>query len=232
MSMDNLPIELVGVGVYTIPQASKLTRVPASSIRRWLFGYRYKYKGQEVSQHAVVAIHKSLRDLRVLTFRDLIEMKFVHAFRAEGVSWNTLRIAVNKAAELTRAEHPFASQQFVTDGKTIFAEIAQTTGNKELLDLKSDQMAFKRVMLPSLRSNVDFGEAGIERWWPLGKRKPIVLDPTRQFGQPILDSEGVPTEVLSRAYSAVKDIRHVANWYRVSQNAVRSAIEFEDSLAA
>ena len=32
--------KLVGVGLYTVPEAARLTKVPSPTIRRWLFGYR------------------------------------------------------------------------------------------------------------------------------------------------------------------------------------------------
>ncbi|MGO9994568.1 MAG: DUF433 domain-containing protein [Steroidobacteraceae bacterium] len=223
---------LVGLGVYTLPQAAQLARVPAASIRRWLYGYKYRYKGHAVARPAVVAAAADLRELCVLTFRDLIEIQFVHAFRQEGVSWNTIRDAALKAEQLTGGDHPFASRQFVTDGRTIFAEIAQETGNKELLDLRNNQMAFRRVMLPSLRSKLEVGASGVERLWPLGKRRPIVIDPKRQFGQPISREEGVPTVVLANAYSTLRSFDAVARWYDVKRPAVRAAVAFEKSLAA
>jgi len=224
---------LVGVGIYTIPEAARLARVPAPSIRRWLYGYHYGYKGHTVEQPAVVATNDNLRSLRVVTFRDLIEVQFVHAFREEGVSWKTIRIAASKARRITRNDHPFASREFVTDGSTIFAEIVQETGNRELLDLKSDQMAFRRVFLPSLRLKMELGKGGVERLWPLGKHRPIVIDPRRQFGQPISRDEGVPTSVLASAYASMRrSVDSVARWYDVSRAAVRAAVDFEQRLAA
>lgn len=223
---------LIGVGIYTVPQAALLSDVPSSSIRRWLFGYRYRYKGQDVSQPSVVATDGHLRSLRVVTFRDLIEVQFVHAFHREGVSWKTIRIAAAKARQITGSDHPFASRAFVTDGRTIFAEIAQRTGNRELLDLRSDQMAFRRVLLPSLRSRLDLSKEGVQRLWPLGKRRPVVIDPARQFGQPISRDEGVPTAVLADAYRAMSSIDAVARWYDVARASVRAAVDFEQRLAA
>jgi uncharacterized protein (DUF433 family) len=203
-----------------------------SSIRRWLYGYRYDYKGATVAQPAVVETSAELRRLRVITFQDLIEVQFVHAFHSEGVSWPTIRIAARKAKDLTGGDHPFASREFVTDGRTIFAEIAQSTGNRELLDLKSDQMAFRRVFLPSLRKKLEIGRTGVERLWPLGRRRQVVIDPQRQFGQPIAADSGVPTEVLSRAYEATHSINDVARWYDVAPAAVRAAVDFQAQLAA
>ncbi len=230
-AMDNMT--LLGVGLYSVPQAAQLAHVPARSVRRWLFGYRYQSEGVNVSRPPVFDPESiELPDHhRVVTFRDLIEIQFVHSFREHGVSWDTIRRAASAARELTRSDHPFASQSFVTDGETIFAEVTSSLRRKELLDLKNNQMAFRRVLLPSLRARIDVAEAGAQRWWPLGRNRPIVIDPARQLGQPISHDEGVPTAVLAGAYRTTKSFRKAAEWYDVSVNAVRSAVGFEQRFA-
>lgn len=223
---------LLGRGVYTIPQAARLARVPAASIRRWMFGYRYDYRGQTVERPPVVIANRDREVPSILTFLDLIEVQFVQAFRHEGVSWPTIRTAAEKAREIVGSDHPFASSRFVTDGQTIFAEIASTLNSRELLDLRNDQMAFRRILLPSLRTKLDVGAQGVEKLWPLGKRRPVVIDPLRQFGQPISVDEGVPTEVLAKACKALRSVVKAARWYEVTPAAVRAAVEFEQQLAA
>jgi len=206
--------------------------VPARSIRRWLFGYKYEYEGHTVKQPAVVRADQIARQFKVVTFQDLIELKFVHAFREHGVSWKTIRFSARKACEITGNDHPFASRQFVTDGRTIFAEIAKTSKNTELLDLMLDQMAMRVVFQPSLQAKLDLDELGVRRLWPLGKSRPVVIDPARQFGQPISRDEGVPTEVLAKASKVMDSVSSVARWYKVKPSAVRAAVEFEQRMAA
>jgi len=223
---------ILGLGIYTVPQAARLAGVPARSIRRWLFGYKYEYEGQTVKQPAVVRADQVARQLKIVTFQDLIELKFVHAFREHGVSWKTIRYSAGKACEITGSDHPFASRQFVTDGRTIFAEIAKSSRNTELLDLMLDQMAMRVVFLPSLRAKLEIDELGVRRLFPLGKSRPVVIDPARQFGQPISRDEGVPTIVLAKAAKAMDSMPAVARWYDVKLAAVRAAVEFEQRLAA
>lgn len=45
------------------------------------------------------------------------------------------------------------------------------------------------------------GSIAIRRW-PPGRSKGVVVDPQRQFGQPIDDATGVPTGVLAEAAKA------------------------------
>jgi uncharacterized protein (DUF433 family) len=223
---------LIGVGLYTVPQAARLAHVPARSIRRWLFGYTYRYEGENVASPAVVHADfaEIVRKHRIVTFRDLIEIQFVHAFRSAGASWTTIRKAAASASEITGSHHPFATRRFVTDGETIFEDFAPAA----LLDLvkKPGQLAARDILLPSLRAKLDVSSEGARRWWPLGKNRPVVIDPERQFGQPISRDEGVPTVVLARAATAMKSVDRASKWFDVSRAAVRAAVEFEQRLAA
>jgi uncharacterized protein (DUF433 family) len=70
------------------------------------------------------------------------------------------------------------------------------------------------------------------RWWPLGTDRAVVLDPQRQFGQPITARSGIATEILQAAAKAGQTIEEIAEWYEIDPPAVRDALEFEAKLAA
>jgi uncharacterized protein (DUF433 family) len=225
---------LLGVGLYSIPEAACLAQVPAASIRRWLFGYSYQRDDQRHELPPVVTheIEAGSR-YRFVTFHDLIEIQFVHAFRVHGVSWKHLRLASAKARNLLHTSHPFSTQQFSTDGREIFAEIAHGTSERALLSLAREQYVFRAVIQPSLRAALEYQNGDLARWWPLGPRnKTIVVDPDRQFGRPIVAGAGVPTAVLARASRAYGSASRVAAWFDVHPKAVRAAVAFEQRLAA
>ena len=73
---------------------------------------------------------------------------------------------------------------------------------------------------------------GLVRWWPLGESRGVVLDPTRNFGRPIVSRHGVPTEVLAAAAKAAGSAEEVARWYEMPAAEIADAIEFERQLAA
>jgi uncharacterized protein (DUF433 family) len=58
----------------------------------------------------------------------------------------------------------------------------------------------------------------------------VVIDPDRQFGRPIVEREGVPTEVLSASFRAEQSLDRVARWFEVEKSSVRAAVEFEEFL--
>ena len=74
--------------------------------------------------------------------------------------------------------------------------------------------------------------AMLERWWPLGKERNVVLDPRKNFGQPTIVSEGVPTKVLAESFKANGSVEEVARWYEMKPEFIEEAVEYERSLAA
>ena len=59
-----------------------------------------------------------------------------------------------------------------------------------------------------------------------------MLDPNRNFGQPIVKNEGILTEILSNAVHANDSFDVVMDWYNVSRKSLEDALEYESQLAA
>jgi uncharacterized protein (DUF433 family) len=168
-----------------------------------------------------------------LTFSDLIEIRFLDRFREHGVSWPAIRIAAARARDYIARPHPFSSRLFKTDGRTILLEILRPGDDPKLLDLVSDQWELERVVSPMLYAGIDFDDFDMPaRWWPLGRRRSVVLDPERSFGAPIVAKEGVPTAILARAAAAEQSKDSAAAIYQVSLKSVRDAVAYEQSLVA
>ncbi len=224
---------LLGVGVYTIPEAARLTRVPAPSIRRWIAGYDYRREGVRRSSPPLWERDIApVENAAALTFRELLEVRFVQFFRSHGVSWKTIRRAAECAAEIVQDSHPFSTKRFKTDGRSIFAEILKETGEKSLLDLAARQYEIPSFVGPFLFLGIEFMEAGNAplRWWPLGTDRRVVIDPARSFGQPICSPESVPTAVLAQAFEAEGSMDAVARWFEVDPESVDDAVAFEAQL--
>jgi uncharacterized protein (DUF433 family) len=224
----------IGRGVYTLAEAARLTRVPSRSIRRWCSGYTYRYKGEDRHSPAIIATEvEPIDGTPVLDFSDLIEVRFLNAFREHGVGWKAIRIAALRAMELLGRHRPFSTRIFKTDGRTILAEIVKETGDKVLLDLVLSQYAFERVLAPFLYAGLEFDDLDEpKRWWPLGTTRSVVLDPHRMFGAPIVTQGGVPTKILYDAVEVEQSIDFVAGWYEIEPYEVKDAVEFERDLAA
>lgn len=225
---------LIGRGVYTIREASTLTGVPALRIRRWTQGYTFKYKGAHYYSGPVIGTNvRRIDGSLAIDFFDLVEIRFLNAFRKSGVAWPTIHKATIKAREITGRERPFSTNMFRADGRTILLDYAPGFDDSVMLDLITDELAWKTVIGQFLYEDLDFNAHDeASRWWPLGKDRQVVLDPERSFGAPIVNKEGVPTRVLFNGYLAEGSERIVSVWYDVSEQAVEDAVKFEEQLAA
>lgn len=223
----------LGTGIYSVPEAARVTGIHRSRIRRWMRGYSYRRADGRVRSAAIW--HGQLEPLDktfALGFRDLMELRFVDAFLKAGVSWKTMRRAHDQARQELATEHPFCSNRFVTDGRSLLLREAEESGDAALLDIVSRQREFARIVEPFFKQLEFSPDQKLLRWWPLGRERAVVLDPSRNFGQPSVAVSGVPTQVLAESLKANGSAEEVARWYEVRPEEVRDAATFEARLAA
>jgi uncharacterized protein (DUF433 family)/DNA-binding transcriptional MerR regulator len=235
---------VLGRGVYSAAEGVRLlnfTRNPSAprrsvsrqTVARWLRGYDFERDGDvRHSDPLWTPDYLNDNDQIELSFRDLIELRFVKAFRDLGLTLPAIRECFARAVEEVRDDRPFSTQHFRTDGKTIFLEITKDLQEGELIDLRRRQRVFRTIVAPSLR-DLEFDAEAVVRWFPLGiNRRSVVIDPARAFGRPITRASGVPTEVLAEAVKIEGSIERVAALYESSSSEVKDAIAFEQRLAA
>ncbi|SEI03555.1 hypothetical protein SAMN05216581_1434 [Pseudomonas asplenii] len=221
---------LIGVGIYTPAEAALYTGIPAKDIRRWMFGY----KSEGIEHSGLWVPELEFSEEKLLGFHDLLEIRFVHAFRKHGVSLQTIRSASRQAREIFNQAYPFTCKRFQTDGRSIFATVFDETGDEAILDLAKRQYAFRQVIGPSLYEGIDYtGEGKAQRWYPVKRSKAVVLDPNRNFGKPVLSSCGVDTASIYQAYLAEgQNTKRVAMIFEIPIAAVNAAVTFEHRIAA
>ena len=224
---------LLGVGIYSIPEASRLTGVSADAIRRWLWGYRRRSAdGTPVHSAPLWSPQIPVIDhSKALGFRDLIEIRFVDHFKKNGLSLQSIRGIIGAATGARRGVLPLSTVKFKTDGKRVLAEV-----------LEAGEALWSSICEPASCSFRSIGTSSTMRWsirrttscfaggrW--GRIAGCWSDPKRNFGQPI-SPEGVPTHVLANAFRAEGTIESVVSWYKVEPESVRDAVEFEQRLQA
>lgn len=224
--------EFVGIGLYSLADAAHLLKVPPQKLRRWMDGYAYK-QDDEIRRMAPLWVPDipKIEDHIELSFRDLIELRFVQAFVENGIGLKAVRNCLKYARQCIHSARPFSSGRFRTDGRTIFLESLEAAGEPKLLDLKKKQYVFKQVVEQSFK-DLDLDGDLVARWRPYRGKDSIVVDPTRSFGQPIASASGVPTVVLAEAVKAEGSLSLVAAMYEVEKSAVQDAVRFHEGLMA
>jgi uncharacterized protein (DUF433 family) len=201
------------------------------TVARWLYGYRH---GAAHSKPLWQPDYVPIEDEPALevSFRDLIELRFVKAFRDLGLSLQTIRECFDRAVEVVHDQRPFSTRSFRTDGKTIFYEIIDGVHEGKLVDLRRRQNVFHRIVEPSLH-DLEFEADAVARWFPLGRsRETIIVDPARAFGRPVVNNGGVPVETIAQAVKVEGTPERVAALYELPLAAVRDAVEFQQKIAA
>jgi uncharacterized protein (DUF433 family) len=221
----------IGQGLYAVPEVARLTGVPAARVRRYVCGYSYKHAGERRASPPVFqSDYRTTAEGVALSFRDMIETRFIDAFREYGVNPHEIRRASRVAARRWHVAHPFSTRRFRTDGRQIFEEILKEEGD-ELIHLAREQRVFYKVIEPTLHGLV-FEKEVVVRWYPLGEGEPVVIDPHRSLGKPVVSTSGVPTVLLAAAADAFPSLEAVADWYAVELREVKAAIRFEAQLVA
>jgi uncharacterized protein (DUF433 family) len=127
--------------------------------------------------------------------------------------------------------HPFAHRDWFADPGGVYLRLSKESGDRALVEMAGDaQYAMEgllKIYLRQIHFNPDTGLADV--WAPLGVNRPVVIDPRRSFGLPIVAS-GVRTDLLAGHYSAGDRITEIAGWYQVPETEVEAAIEFEERL--
>lgn len=224
--------ELIGVGLYTINDAAMLLKSPPRTIRRWMKGYDYRQDGEKHHVDPLWRADLVQDDAEVeLSFRDLIELKFINAFTGMGLSIRTIRSCLDVAKECIGSDRPFSSGRFRTDGQRIFLQSTDQLDDPVLIDLKRRQFVFNAVVESTFKE-LDLEDDIVTRWRPYRGKESIVVDPTRSFGQPVATEFGVPTIVLAEAVEAEGSVARVAALYEVDRSVVNDAVRFHKDLTA
>lgn len=209
----------LGIGLYSITEASRLLKTPRRTLARWVEGYVQELTSRFRSYAPLLEPDD---ERSFLTFGDLVELMYVRGFRDKGVSLEELRACTARFRSDWGLPYPLATKRFATDGRRLLVE----QGGVWQHALTGQQQAFFEEIGKQL---VHVGDLASE-WRPLGMERSVVLNPSRAFGKPIEDASGAHTYVLYQALAAEPDLAKVAWWYGTTADAVEDAAEFERSL--
>jgi DNA-binding transcriptional MerR regulator len=233
--------DFLGQGLYTIPEASRLTRIPVDTVRRWILGYSYRLsprsrkslRGRASKPPVVVPSLPRLGQSVALSFLELMELHVVKALKERGVSLQRIRRASEEAREVSDTPYPFAWKPIFTDGRDVFMKLEAGAELDRILQLGSGGQWVLEPVLRSFLKRIEFDPSTklAKRWWPLGRSAGILVDPAVSFGAPILETAGICTVVLWEA-TRQEPIDAVAKWYQIEASLVTTAIRFEASIRA
>jgi len=215
---------MIGTGVYTLAEVSRLTELHPSTVRTW-----FKYRSDSVGHVPVFhSDYQSVDGDYAVSFLDLIDVLIAGQFRGRH---NVPMRIVRRAHELLQTEldtkHPFCHSDLYTDGKQIFLLAANRLNEDKLSDVISHQQFFLHIK--EKLEHLDYSEiTSLARRWRIANG--IIVDPSISMGKPTIENTGVTTFVIANQYFAnMKNSALVADLYEVSENDVVNAVKFEQS---
>ena len=220
-------------GFYTPREAARLLHLPSARvIRSWLGGHTHSDAGPIIKRQ-----YDPIEDVHEVGFLDLMEIRFVHHFRQQKISLQSLRRAAANARKELQQEHPFATSnvKFMSDRKDIFLHTAKETGDNFLLNLMTNQIEIYEAIEQILAKGVTFDpkSAIARRFVPVSECSNVIVDPRIAFGQPVIAPRFVPTATLFALWKAEDgNYKIVADWFHISRDQAEEAVEFEMRLAA
>lgn len=215
----------IGHGLYSFSEASRLTSVKEATLRSWFFDKPGRKKPVLAPDYPVVD------GSYAISFYDLVDAKVAASLRQLGLSMHGVRQLYRELGRLLEKSHPFAQQELMHDGTSVWIRAVTTLGEEHFLEILKRQHGIPQVVKPFLTALTYDKSTLRASEWTIATG--VALNPSFCYGKPATLSSRRPTRILAAAYASNDaDVDAVAAWYRVSASEVVHAVEFEQRFAA
>lgn len=219
-TLENSP--KLGLGIYTVPDIAKLLKIPYYKANRWVNEYWDRRLGATFKSRYSWTDGKA----KAVSFHTMIELYTFFQLSGVGVRTPVILEAHEILASQFKTPFPFATSFILdnisTDGKKIFFqkndEVIYNVDSTNQLNLKFIRLFFKKL-------EFDHKELA-SRLWPLGKSKSVVVDPSHQFGQPVIDGTNIQPTTLYSLHQAGEPKEFIASIYNLTKKQIKDAIEY------
>lgn len=218
-----------GLATYTVAEAARLLRIPAATLRSWIFGRRYPTS--EGERFSVRLIEPPPDPYDRLSFLNLIEAHVLRSLRTRhGISMSDVREALEFAQQRYGIERLLIRKELkAAPGRLFFEEYAN------LVELpKGGQLALREVFdahLERVSHNAhDQLPVRLFPWFPIDGqegKKAVVVDARIAFGSPVTARRSIRTSVIADRYEAGEPVRELARDYGLENAEIEDAIRFE-----
>jgi uncharacterized protein (DUF433 family) len=209
---------------YNFSEAAKYMRIPVATLRSWILGRDYPKGESSAFFEPLIELPES--ESKLLSFNNLVEVYVLSSLRHEhGVSIKNVRKALDYAELEFGIPRLLLSSELRTAIGTIFIERYGKLINMS----RSGQLALKIVFENHLK-RIDWENKIPVRFYPfiyVDNNKSIAIDPSIQFGRPIVRRKGILTSVIADRIDAGESILSVAKDYEINKQEVELAIRYE-----
>ncbi len=162
---------------------------------------------------------------RAVSFHTLIEFYVMMQLSEAGVKPSPILKAHQELSKWFKTPFPFANksvlQSIRTDAKNIYFQLDDLTislDGTHQLNMNFIALFFKKL---------DFDRKDLAtHFYPLGRDKSIVIDPSRKMGQATIANSNIYPETLYKHFKAGDPIPYIAHIYQLNEIQVQNALEY------
>ncbi len=210
-------IEL-GNGIYTVPDLALILQLPTSKVRRWLTDFYDQRLSGDKGRYS----WGEGRD-KATNFLTLIEFYIFYMLREQKIGAGRILEAHKHMSKELNTPYPFASYNLLVNKREILYE---ATSNTWVHADKSNQIIIHNL-IKDFFNKIDFSENALaQRFWPLGKKHSIVVDPHHQFGQPVITGTNINAATVFSMYQSGEPLSTIGILYDLTEEQVNDAIAF------
>ncbi|MBN2238466.1 MAG: DUF433 domain-containing protein [Dehalococcoidales bacterium] len=212
--------------LYTYQEAAHLAKVSPSTVRNWLLGYSTKR-----GDIAPLFTYPSQKENAMVSFIELIEIVVAATFRkAEKIPFQTVRKAYDNARKEFNVEYPFAHFNLAALGGHIVHSIREEKGNISRQTLDSLEQWSLPLAVTDILSTFDYLTELVNRWYPVGKEIPIVIDPRISTGLPTIIERGVTVSTIHKRFKLGQHIDFISQDFEIDKDIIEEAIRYADTV--
>lgn len=217
-------LELLDRPTYSIPQVDRVLALNPGTARRWIEGYKRGGKFYEP------VIRPQRTGDEVVTWGEFVETRLLAEYRDKGIPLLRMRPAIEKLREAFDTRYPLAHARPYAAGKELVLAVqdeVQLAKALLLVVIRNGQYVLTEPASHFVDS-VEFAptdDAVVARVYPLSGDRRVVVDPLRQFGEPVVRS--VPTEIIAEQVRAGDRLEMIAELYELPLDDVEAAIRYE-----
>jgi uncharacterized protein (DUF433 family) len=222
------------IPAYTLSEAAHYLGVPASTLRSWFSGQRYRVNGELRTFRPVIRPANPAGT--GLSFSNLVEAYVLTSIRRKHkVPLPTVRRSLSFLERKLGAKRPLIDREFATDGVSLFVEHLG-----EIINIAREGQVEMADLIRAYLKRIDRDAQGAPiKLFPFMRTQPleeqprsVVIDPRVSFGRPVLAGTAIPTAVLAEQFKAGDSVSDLAREYGTKEDAVWDAIRCELDLRA
>jgi uncharacterized protein (DUF433 family) len=206
--------------MYSFKEVARLSGLSVTTVRNWLLGYTDE-------ERQISPLLKAPPDTTCCSFINLVEVMVAARFRkAEGTKYEVVKHTYENAKKLYSLEYPFANSQLRL--KAIGGHIVhmiKEEGSLQAIDTP-EQYTLPHLVIEMIEQ-LEYELELASRWYPVGKKIPIVVDPYISAGVPTIVNRGITVEnIEKRFYPGKQTLEFIAKDLELEQSIVEEVIRF------